>query len=187
MKPTTNRQKACLAIVSATILAIVALVGADRSTPDEKAKEPKAAPVRNVYFGDLHVHTGWSNDAYNGGTRSTPDDAYLYAKGEGIRLPNGEMVKLIKPLDFMGVTEHAEYQGIMSKLQDPKSPLYNHPFAKDLRSKDSEVRTKAAIAIIPPARHSRVWGCRSSTAESRAVGLKEIPSDAHHETEDHDS
>ena len=68
---------------------------------------------------------------YNLGVRATPDDAYLFAKGEAIRLNlTGELVKLNKPLDFMGVTEHAEYQGIMSKLQDPKSPLFNYPFAK---------------------------------------------------------
>ena len=148
MKPTSHLQRASLAVACVAIVAVVAVVGANRPTSEQKPEPAKAAPVRNAYFGDLHIHTGWSNDAYNIGTRATPDDAYLYAKGEGDPTPNGEMVKLIKPLDFMGVTEHAEYQGIMGRLQDPKSPLYNHPFAKDLRSKDSNVRTKATIAIM---------------------------------------
>jgi hypothetical protein len=88
---------------------------------------------------------GWSNDAYQMSVRTTPDDAYLFAKGEGIGLHNESMVKLIKPLDFMGVTEHAEYMGIMSVLQDPKSPLYNHPLAVDQRSTDIDVRGKAML------------------------------------------
>jgi len=149
MNSTSYLRKASLAAVSLALVAIVAaLSGIKPWGSGTQAAQPKAAPVRNAYFGDLHIHTGWSNDAYNIGVRATPDDAYLYAKGEAIRLANGEMVKLIKPLDFMGVTEHAEYQGIMGRLQDPKSPLYNHPFAKDLRSKDSDVRAKATIAIM---------------------------------------
>jgi hypothetical protein len=154
MKTATQLSRTGLGLVSLTILALVAFVAARNAThsgsaPAEKGEKPaQGAPVRNAYFGDLHVHTVWSNDAYNTGVRTTPDDAYHYAKGEGIRLHNDEMVKLIKPLDFMGVTEHAEYQGIMSRLQDPKSPLYNHPLAKELRSKDSEVRLKAMMAIM---------------------------------------
>lgn len=133
MKPTNHLRKASLAVVSLAIVVSVAWVaGSNRFDSRSEAAQPKAAPVRNAYFGDLHVHTGWSNDAYNVSVRTTPDDAYLYAKGEAIQITNGEMVKLIKPLDFMGVTEHAEYQGIMGRLQDPKNPLYNHPFAKDL-------------------------------------------------------
>jgi hypothetical protein len=105
-------------------------------------------PLRKAYFGDLHVHTGWSNDAYQMSVRTTPDDAYLFAKGEAIRLHTGEAVKLIKPLDFMGVTEHAEYLGVMARLQDPKSPLYNHRIAMDQRSKDGDVRVKAMLEIM---------------------------------------
>ena len=147
MKPTSHLQRAGLAVACVAFVAIMAVVGQTGQHRTE-AEPPKAAPVRNAYFGDLHIHTGLSNDAYNIGIRATPDDAYLYAKGEGIRRQSGELVKLIKPLDFMGVTEHAEYQGIMGKLQDPKSPLYNHPFAIDLRSTDINVRTRATIGIM---------------------------------------
>ena len=133
---------------SALVATVAAIVMAAAVVGSTLVQKPAPTPQRNAYFGDLHVHTGWSNDAYNIGARATPDDAYHYAQGEGIRLPSGEMVKLIKPLDFMGVTEHAEYQGIMGRMQDPKSSLYNHPFANDLRSQDSEVRLKATIAIM---------------------------------------
>ncbi|HET6972229.1 MAG TPA: DUF3604 domain-containing protein, partial [Phenylobacterium sp.] len=41
-------------------------------------------PDRNAYFGDLHVHTGLSFDAYIFNVRATPEDAYRFARGEPI-------------------------------------------------------------------------------------------------------
>ncbi len=149
MISTSYLRKASVGLVALALVVFVAAFSYMRSSDSAtQAAQPKAAPVRGAYFGDLHVHTSWSNDAYNIGVRATPDDAYSFAKGEGIRLHTGVLVKLEKPLDFMAVTEHGEYQGIMTRLQNPKNPLYNHPFAKDLRSKDSEVRTRAAIGIM---------------------------------------
>ena len=46
-------------------------------------------PLRNAYFGDTHVHTTYSFDAFVFGTLATPDDAYRYAKGEAIKHPGG--------------------------------------------------------------------------------------------------
>jgi len=40
--------------------------------------------TKNAYFGDLHVHTKNSFDAFITGTRTTADDAYRFAKGEAI-------------------------------------------------------------------------------------------------------
>ena len=75
-------------------------------------------PLRTALFGDLHVHTTFSFDAYAYGVQTTPDDAYRFAKGEAIpHLPldeDGKMsgtVKIDRPLDFVAVTDHAEYLG----------------------------------------------------------------------------
>jgi Protein of unknown function (DUF3604) len=157
MRPTSHLQRAALAFVSLVLVAGVAIVAAQNRFHSGQAPAATVAsqdqpltgnPLRKAYFGDLHVHTGWSNDAYQMSVRTTPDDAYLFAKGETIRLHTGEAVKLIKPLDFMGVTEHAEYLGVMARLQDPRSPLYNHRIARDQRSKDSNVRVKAMLEIM---------------------------------------
>lgn len=86
------------------------------------ASEPN--PLRDVFFGETHVHTSWSLDAYAFGNRvAGPDEAYRYAKGEPVPHPGGFQVEITKPLDFIGVTEHAEYVGVFMLANDPDSVL----------------------------------------------------------------
>ena len=68
---------------------------------------------RKAYFGDLHVHTTYSFDAFAFGTLATPYDAYRYAMGEAIRHPGGFDVQLRQPLDFYAVTDHAMFLGLV--------------------------------------------------------------------------
>ena len=66
-------------------------------------------PERNAYFGETHVHTSWSLDAFSiGNTITNPGDAYKYFKGEPIKHPLGFEVKIDTPLDWAGVTDHSE-------------------------------------------------------------------------------
>ncbi|MBW2361780.1 MAG: DUF3604 domain-containing protein [Deltaproteobacteria bacterium] len=77
---------------------------------------------RNVYFGDTHVHSSWSADAANTGNRQIdPEAAYRFARGEEITAHNGMRVRLRRPLDFMLLSDHAEYLGVMEMLdsEDP--------------------------------------------------------------------
>jgi len=74
--------------------------------------------LRRPYFGDLHVHTRYSLDASTQGTRTTPDDAYRFARGARLGIQPwsddakpGRSVQLRRPLDFAAVTDHAEYFG----------------------------------------------------------------------------
>lgn len=69
-----------------------------------------------VYWGDTHVHTLLSGDAYTLGTRLTPDDAYRFAKGESIRTAGGREAQLRRPLDFLLVADHAENLGVLPRL-----------------------------------------------------------------------
>src|SRR5688572_5749188 len=94
---------------------------------------------RNAYFGDLHVHTKLSFDAYIFNVRATPDDAYRYAKGESIHHASGYDVRLTDaPLDFLAVTDHSEYLGIVPAMHDPQHPLSKVPYAPDLFSTERE-------------------------------------------------
>ncbi len=78
-------------------------------------------PNKNVYFGDLHVHTKYSFDAYVFGVTGTPDDAYRYAKGETVKHPLGYDLKLREPLDFYAVTDHGFFMGMIESYADTSS------------------------------------------------------------------
>jgi hypothetical protein len=77
-------------------------------------------PLKNVYFGDLHVHTSLSFDAYIAGNRIGPTEAYRFAKGEAIALVSSEVVQLTTPLDFVAITDHAESFGLFEGCADPE-------------------------------------------------------------------
>ena len=67
---------------------------------------------QNVYWGDTHLHTRNSADAYSlGNMNLTPADAYRFAQGQEVMAHNGMAVKLRQPLDFLVVSDHAEYLG----------------------------------------------------------------------------
>ncbi len=89
-----------------------------------------AGAERNAYFGDLHIHTQFSMDAFTFGTRSTPDDAYRYARGEAIKHPGGFDIQLDRPLDFYAVTDHGYFLGRWVAMTDPDHPLHNDPEAR---------------------------------------------------------
>ncbi|MBT6557690.1 MAG: DUF3604 domain-containing protein [Gammaproteobacteria bacterium] len=89
-----------------------------------------ANPQRNAYFGDLHVHTTYSFDAYAFGTLATPYDAYRFAQGEAIKHPSGYDMQLSEPLDFYGVTDHAMFMGVAPVAADTDSDLSKYPFTE---------------------------------------------------------
>jgi hypothetical protein len=84
---------------------------------------PEANPIRNAFFGDLHVHTTYSFDAFAFGALATPYDAYRYAKGKAIRHPGGFDVQLREPLDFYAVTDHAIFLGLAPAAADNSSAV----------------------------------------------------------------
>lgn len=81
-------------------------------------------PTKTALFGDLHVHTSQSFDAFVFGVRRSPEDAYRYAQGEAIPQDAGGMIQLAgPPLDFYAVTDHGEYLGVVPAMADPNSPM----------------------------------------------------------------
>ncbi|MFK5922650.1 MAG: DUF3604 domain-containing protein [Verrucomicrobiota bacterium] len=102
----------------------------------------QAEDERHAYFGETHMHTAYSLDAYLGGTRLTPNDSYRYAKGETVMV-NGKSVSHKRPLDFAAVTDHAEYIGEMYSTLNEGAPGHDQQLLKDLRSMtDLEERQK---------------------------------------------
>ena len=74
-----------------------------------------AYPTR-VFWGDTHHHTANSGDAFMGGNRLTPEDAYRFARGEEVVSSAGVPAKLARPLDFLVISDHAEGLGSMFEL-----------------------------------------------------------------------
>lgn len=100
----------------------------------QPADAPKKNPDRDAFFGDLHIHTSWSIDAYAFGTRSAgPEEAIMFARGEPVRHPGGFVVQLKHPLDFMLLMDHSEYTGALHLASDPKSPFGKTPLGKELK------------------------------------------------------
>jgi len=94
---------------------------------------PQRNPDRNAYFGDEHIHTSWSVDAWVMGNRLTgPGDALKYAQGETLKHPMGFDIKIETPMDFMGVTDHSEYVGVTRLANIPGSPVSKIPQAQPL-------------------------------------------------------
>ena len=89
--------------------------------------DPSKSAERVPLFGDLHVHTTYSFDAYMFGTLATPDDAYEFAKGKSIKHPAGFDVSLDRPLDFYGVTDHGTFLGHVEEAATPGTPYYEAP------------------------------------------------------------
>jgi hypothetical protein len=75
-------------------------------------------PERNLYWGDTHLHTSYSPDAFLMQNRSaTPDTAYNYARGLPVIHPlHRARVQIHIPLDFLVVSDHAEFMGVVPKI-----------------------------------------------------------------------
>jgi hypothetical protein len=113
------------------------------AAPPVPATPVETNPERNAYFGQTHIHTSWSPDAYIfGNTVTGPAESYEYATGHPIKHPAGYMVKIKTPLDFQGVTDHAEYVGVMRLANDPSSSISKLPIAQKLQVHSQEDATK---------------------------------------------
>jgi hypothetical protein len=89
---------------------------------------------RYAYFGDLHVHTTYSMDAFQFGTLATPDDAYRYAQGEMIKHPGGFDMQLQRPLDFYAVTDHGIYLGVVRAGADTSTEISGYPAMQSIHN-----------------------------------------------------
>ena len=99
-----------------------------------------------VFFGDTHFHTELSPDAGLVGTTLDVDDAYRFARGEKVISNTGQPAQLIRPLDFLVITDHAEFIGLAPQLRESAPELLADPWGKrvhDLFNQGQEGRFEA--------------------------------------------
>jgi len=115
----------------------------DRQSSNAIKKNITEHPENIALFGDLHIHTSWSFDAFIYNVRTNPDDAYRFGKGEPIDHFVMDKIQLKRPLDFMAVTDHSEYMGVMKQMIDPEHEYFNLPLANQVRSEDRATSLRA--------------------------------------------
>jgi hypothetical protein len=83
-----------------------------------------------VFWGDTHLHTSNSPDAGFSGNTLGPEMAYRFARGEEVTSSTGQRVQLVRPLDFLVVSDHAEYYGLPVLLKNRDPVLLSDPVGK---------------------------------------------------------
>jgi hypothetical protein len=145
-----------LAVTAAKNLADPSLVSKDQFVNIPKPITPDVIVFdnnRQAYFGDLHIHTGLSTDAYILGVRNTPEDVYSFAKGGVIQHGGGYPIQIKRPLDFAAITDHAEYMG-QARLANMDIETTRQSLASLLRRGNTAEITKAwSVAAKPIAEY----------------------------------
>ncbi len=108
--------------------------------------EVERHPQRIALYGDLHVHTSWSVDAYAGNNRLGPNGAYEFARGERVELPTGE-AQLKTPLDFVAITDHAEGFTTQMVCTTPGAPEFDLPQCRSSRAGEMDQQELLKVAF----------------------------------------
>ena len=154
---------------------------AEQAVPDRDAgpaaegPTPYSPPLRrpsekSLYFGDLHLHSSLSPDAFLNGTRSvTPEQAYRFAMGQEIEADNGIPARLRRPLDFIAITDHAEYLGVFPRLLEENETLTAWPLGRDWLNSLKANDRKRVILAFAEAIQSTAPELRTPASVNRAV------------------
>ena len=152
----------------------------------EIARQPctERDPRRVALFGDLHVHTALSTDAWNYDLEVRPRGAYAYAFGEPILLPPNDAqgrgtreVRIDRPLDFAAVTDHAEFLAEQRLCTDPASEVYESEVCRGIRDSTAPTDSPLAFKIMHPfpSREEEVCGADGERcARALDAGWREI-------------
>ena len=109
--------------LTAAIAALIFTHGATQADGSPYSTGVDTDYPKRVFFGDLHLHSNISADAHSmGNLLLSSADAYRFARGEKVTASNGLPAQLKRPLDFLSVTDHAEFMGLyrMFTIEDPR-------------------------------------------------------------------
>jgi hypothetical protein len=164
MTPTTHRV-ILLGCTAALMVSCVAVASAPAQAPPPWERTETRADcsgfelLRSPFFGETHVHTEYSADAWVAGALGTPSEAYTFAKGAPLGLPPLDgmgmptrTAQLKRPLDFTIVTDHAEQFGEVQMCQTMGSAGYDELQCTDMRDLISELPFPPPPTPLPDVR-----------------------------------
>ena len=107
-----------LSLFSLMVFALAACAETTSTAPPAVATAASVEEPTKVFWGDTHLHSNYSPDAYlQGNSSADPDTAYRFAKGlPAIHPGSGAKVRLSRPLDFLALTDHGEFMGIIPRI-----------------------------------------------------------------------
>jgi hypothetical protein len=139
MKKVSQSIFAVMIVLGLIALSVPALAQTEAGTLDIKNvahNKPDYSPFVDrhvsdrVLWGDTHLHTKLSLDAGFFGNTLGPEEAWRFAMGEEVTSSTGERVKLIRPLDWLVVADHAEYYGLVDLITTANPALLADPVGK---------------------------------------------------------
>ncbi len=148
----TGARSLVAVVLQSAVWALVILTGAANAFERTESRAPCAdyTSMRKPLFGDLHVHSSYSFDAYISSVRRDPGDAYRFGKGETIEIPaaDGESLleaRISRPMDFVAVTDHGEFLGQLDVCTNDAGRLgYWWPHCAMTRSTQQWIQLLAA-------------------------------------------
>src|SRR5687767_5391008 len=133
-----------------------------------ESNSPAAPDQRRVFFGELHLHTSLSLDAWGYATKLMPADAYRFGRGDTVMVPAAQVAKeqglsggqdvaakRAWALDFMAVTDHSESVGTLVPLEDPNSSFATSEAGKKILADPPlghrlKIQSRSGKAVLPP-------------------------------------
>ncbi|MDG1066036.1 MAG: DUF3604 domain-containing protein [Luminiphilus sp.] len=154
-RPTSGLPRCAVAVVMAVFIAACDPIADPSLAPETKppvteipeVRPLPANPLRNLYWGDLHIHTALSSDAFAMGVRALPADVYRFSRGLTIEHGAGYPLTIRRPLDFAAVTDHAEYMG-QARLAGLDIPTTRQPLAQLLEEGSRLAVTRAWVETM---------------------------------------
>ena len=166
----TSRYALGRGFAAALAVSLSGLVQSPPTLADAETYSPgaQAAIPRTVYWGDTHLHTRNSFDAYNlGNIDLSPEDAYRFARGEQVTSQTGLVARLRRPLDFLVVADHAAYlaafyryaQGDAAVAESAAGRRWSAMASAAERFADvvESIREPEHLAPLPEATQRSIW------------------------------
>lgn len=150
---------------AALLLAATALTSCDKIKHAMRGGSASEAAIKDspypekVLWGDTHLHTANSVDAFGFGNRLPPEEALRFARGEEVKSSTGVVAKLARPLDFLVVSDHSEGLGSTKALYDaPRIMISDKMLLRwyDLMHEGTKGSLQATAEILDARAHNKM-------------------------------